>query len=116
MAVFRKIEDLITEGFCDSRGGAVCATIVSLPGWKAKLGICLLCVKENVLSFYEVDLRNNIGECAGFVELKRAENFVFKANFWTQLLAFDYEGAHYEFTNFGNHKVLKAVFAEERPE
>lgn len=51
MAVFRKIDDLITEGYCDSRRAAVCATIVSLPNWKSKLGIALLCVKDNYLSF-----------------------------------------------------------------
>lgn len=113
MAVFRKIDDLITEGYCDSRRAAVCATIVSLPNWKSKLGIALLCVKDNFLSFYEVDLRNNIGDRVGYVELAKVENFILKANFLIQRLSFEYEGEYYEFTNFGNHKILKQVFAQE---
>jgi len=42
------------------------------------------------------------------------ENFILKANMLIQLLAFDYEGEYYEFTNFTNHKKLKQAFAEER--
>ncbi len=107
------IDKLLAEGYCDSRGAATCATIVSLPGWKKKFGVALLCVKDNYLSFYEIDLKSNVGERVAFVELAKVENFVLKASFFVQLLAFDYEGIHYEFTNFGNHKVLKQVFAEE---
>lgn len=113
MAVFRKIDDLITEGYCDNRRAAVCASVVSLPNWKSKLGVALLCVKDNYLSFYEVDLKNNIGDRVGFVELAKVENFILKANVFVQLLCFEYEGEYYEFTNFGNHKILKQVFAEE---
>lgn len=108
------MDKLLTEGYCDSRAAATCATIVSLPGWKKTFRVTLMCVKENYLSFYEIDLKNNVGERVAFVEIAKLENFVLKANLWTQLLAFDYEGEHYEFTNFGNHKVLKQVFAEER--
>ncbi len=108
------LDKLLAEGYCDSRAAATCATIVALPGWKKKFKVTLLCVKDNYLSFYEIDLKNNVGERVAFVEIVKLENFVLKANLWTQLLAFDYEGDHYEFTNFGNHKVLKQVFAEER--
>ncbi|MBE5895443.1 MAG: hypothetical protein E7285_07220 [Lachnospiraceae bacterium] len=108
------VDTLFAGGYCDRRGGAVCATIVSLPNWESKLGIVLLCVKNEYLNFYEIDFKSNIGKKVAGVEIAKAENFVFKANFFVQLLSFDYEGKHYEFTNFGNHKALKQVFAEER--
>lgn len=107
------LDKLLAEGYCDNRGAATCATS-AIPGWKKKFKVALLCIKDNYLSFYEIDLKNNIGERITFVEIAKLENFILKANMFVQLLAFDYEGAHYEFTNFGNHKVLKQVFAEER--
>jgi len=112
--VLERIEKLITEGYCDSRGASACASIISLPGWESKFRIVLMCVKDEYLNFYETDIRNNIGNRVASVEISKAENFVFKANLWTQVLAFDYEGQHYEFTNFGNQKIFKQVFEEER--
>lgn len=107
------LDKLIAEGYCDSRGAAVCASIVSLPNWESKFRIVLLCIKNECLSFYEIDLKNNIGKRVAIVEIPRTENFVLKANVFIQLLSFDYEGKHYEFTNFGAHKVLKQAFSEE---
>lgn len=107
------IDKLIAEGYCDSRGAAVCASVVSLPNWESKFRIVLLCVKNETLSFYRIDMKNNIGERVAAVEIPKTENFVLKANVFIQLLSFDYQGQHYEFTNFGAHKVLKQVFAEK---
>lgn len=107
------LEKLITEGYCDSRGAATCATIMALPNWESKFRVVLLCVKNEYLYFYEIDIKNNVGKRVAIVEISKVENFVLKANVLIQLLSFDYEGKHYEFTNFGNHKVLKQVFAEE---
>ena len=107
------LDKLMEEGYCDGRAATTCATIVALPGWVSKLRVVLLCLKDNYLSFYEIDLKNNVGRRVAFVELAKVENFVLKANLLVQLLAFDYEDKHYEFTNFGNHKVLKQVLAEE---
>ncbi len=115
MAMFRKIEDLISLGYCDSRGAATCASVTSFPeGRRKKLGVLLLTVKDDYLHIYEVDLKNNIGDRVAYAEIKKMENFVLKANMFIQLLAFDYEGEYYEFTNFVNHKKLKQAFAEER--
>ena len=116
MAVFRKIEDLITQGFCDQRGAATCASVSSFPEGKRtkKFGVLLLTVKDEYLHIYEVDLKNNIGDRVAYLEIKRMENFILKANMLIQLLAFEYEGEYYEFTNFTNHKKIKQAFAEER--
>ncbi len=116
MAMFRKIEDLISLGYCDSRGAATCASVISFPeGRRTKnFGVLLLTVKDEYLYIYEVDLKNNIGDRVVYVEIKKMENFILKANMFIQLLAFDYEGEYYEFTNFVNHKKLKLAFAEER--
>ncbi len=115
MAMFRKIEDLINLGYCDSRGAATCASVTRFPeGRRKKVGVLLLTVKDDYLHIYEIDLKSNIGDRVAYVEIKKAENFVLKANMFIQLLAFDYEGEYYEFTNFVNHKKLKQAFAEER--
>lgn len=110
----KSIEELIAEGYCDARGAVVGATIVSLPNRKSKFRIVLLCIRDDFLYIYATDLKGNIGERVAVVEISKTENFILKANFWNQLLSFDYEGQHYEFTNFGAHKLLKQVFAEER--
>ncbi len=115
MAVFRKIEDLIGLGYCDSRGAATCASVSSFPeGRRKKVGVLLLTVKDEYLHIYEVDLKSNIGDRVAYLEIKKMENFILKANMLIQLLAFEYEGEYYEFTNFVNHKKLKQAFAEER--
>ena len=115
MALFLKIEDLIAQGYCDARGATTCATVVKFPeGKRKKAGILMLTVKDDFLHIYEIDLKNNIGDRVAFIEIKKAENFILKANMFVQLLAFDYGGEYYEFTNFGNHKKLKQAFEEER--
>ena len=90
------------------------ATAVSLPNFDSKFRVVLLFVKGNYLSIYKTDIKGNIYERVAIVEIAKLENFVLKANFFVQLLSFDYEGQHYEFTNFPASKLIKEVFAEER--
>ena len=110
----KSLKELILEGYCDSRGAVTGATVNSLPGWESRSAITFMCIKDNYLNFYEIDFKGNIGKRVAVVEIAKLENFVFKAKFLVQFLAFEYEGKYYEFTNFGNHKVLKRVFEEER--
>lgn len=107
------IDKMVSEGYCDSRGAATCASIRSLPNWDSKLGIVLLCVKDGILSFYEIDFKSNVGKRVAFVEISKTENFIIIANLLVQELSFDYKGQHFSLTNFSNHKVLKKVFEEE---
>lgn len=107
------IDKMILEGYCDSRGAATCASIRSLPNWTSNLGIVLLCIKDGILSFFEYDFKGNVGNRVAFVEISRTENFIIIANMLVQELSYDYEGQHYGFTNFSNHKVLKKTFEEE---
>ena len=107
-------DELIAEGYCDSRGVVVGATAVSLPNFDSKFRVVLLFAKGNYLSIYKTDIKGNIYERVTIVEIAKLENFVLKANFFVQLLSFDYEGQHYEFTNFPASKLIKEVFAEER--
>ena len=110
----KSLKELILEGYCDGRGAVTGATVNSLPGWESKSGVVFMCIKDNFLGFYEIDFKGNVGKRVAVVEIAKLENFVFKAKFLVQFLSFEYEGKYYEFTNFGNHKALKRVFAEER--
>lgn len=110
----KSMEELIAEGYCDSRGVFVGATAVSLPNFDSKFRIVLLCIRENYLNIYKTDLKGNIGERVASVEISKTEDFILNANFFSQLLSFNYEGQHYEFTNFPAKKLLKQVFAKER--
>lgn len=107
-------DELIAEGYCDSRGVIAGAAVVSLPNFDSKYRGVLLFVKDNYLNIYKADIRGNIFERVASVEIAKLENFVLKMGLLTQFLAFDYEGQHYEFTNVSALKLLKKVLTEER--
>lgn len=107
-------DELIAEGYCDSRGVIAGATVVSLPNFDSKYRGVLLFVKDNYLNIYKTDLRGNIFQRVASVEIVKLENFVLKIGLLSQFLSFDYEGQHYEFTNVSALKLLKKVFEEER--
>ncbi|MBE5884499.1 MAG: hypothetical protein E7291_08845 [Lachnospiraceae bacterium] len=67
-------DELIAEGYCDSRGVVVGATAVSLPNFDSKFRVVLLLIKGNYLSIYKTDMKGNISERVAIVEIAKAEN------------------------------------------
>ena len=104
-------EKLIADGYCDHRGAGFCATATSLPN--GDCGMVALCVNGNWLNLYDVDMRSNLGQLVYKVELKRVENLKIKAGIFSQVLKFDFDGAHYSFTNFLGVKPALKVIEEE---
>ena len=104
-------EKLIADGYCDNRGAGFCATATQLP--KGEYGMVALCVKGNVLSLYDVDMKSNLGELLYEVELKKIEKLKIKAGILSQVLRFEYEGSTYSFTNFVGVKPALKVIEEE---
>lgn len=109
MAKFQ--EKLISEGYYDVRGAGFCATATNLPN--GEYGLVALCVKENRLNLYDVDMKNNIGELLYEVDLKKIKNLKIKAGILSQVLKFEYEGSSYSFTNFVGVKPALKVIEEE---
>lgn len=104
-------EKLIAQGYCDERGTGFCATATKLPG--GEYGMVALCVKGNVLSLYDVDMKSNLGQLLYQVELKRIGNLKIRAMLLSQVLKFEYEGNTYSFTNFAGVKPSLKVIEEE---
>ena len=104
-------DKLIAEGYCDPRGAGFCAKATRLPG--GEYGIVALCVKENWLNLYDVDLKSNIGDLLYSVDLKQIENLKIKAGLFSQVLKFEYKGALYSFTDFVGVKPALKVIEEE---
>lgn len=104
-------EKLLADGYCDDRGAGFCATATQLPN--GEYGMVALCVKGNILSLYDVDMKSNLGELLYEVELKRIEKLKIKAGILSQVLRFEHEGSTYSFTNFVGVKPVLKVIEEE---
>jgi hypothetical protein len=104
-------EKLIADGYCDGRGAGFCATATKLPN--GEYGVIALCVKENWLRLYDVDMKSNLGALVYEVDLKRIENLKIKAGILSQILKFEYEGMVYSFTNFVGVKPALQVIEDE---
>ena len=107
-----KFQDkLIADGYCDNRGAGFCATATQLPN--GDYGMVALCVKENILNLYDVDMKSNLGALLYAVDLSKIENLKIKAGIFSQVLKFSFEGAAFSFTNFVGVKPALKVIEEE---
>ena len=107
-----KFQDkMLAAGHCDTRKAAFCAAATKLP--KGKSGIVALCVKDDMLHIYDVDMKSNIGALLFLVKLNRMEDLTIKATWREQLLRFTYDGHVYSFTNFIGVKPALRVIEEE---
>lgn len=104
-------EKLVADGYCDSRGAGFCASAVTLPN--GEYGLVAVCVKGNIFTVYDFDIKGNFGDILYEVELKKVENLKIKTGFFNQVLKFDYNGARYSFTNFLLVKPALKVIEEE---
>ena len=104
-------EKLIADGYCDNRGAGFCATATRLPS--GQYGMVALCVKDNILNLYDVDMKSNIGELLYEIDLKKTEDLKIKAGLLSQILKFEYNGFTYSFTNFVGVKPALKVIEEE---
>lgn len=104
-------EKLAAQGYCDERGAGFCATATKLPD--GELGLVALCVKGNVLTVYDVDIRSNLGEMLYQVKLSEIEGLKIRCNIFSQVLRFNYLGDEYSFTNFLGVKPALAVIEAE---
>lgn len=105
------LDKLIADGYCDSRGAGFCATATKLP--RGEYGIVCLCVNGNILSLYDVDMRNNLGQCLYQITLSKIENLKIRAMLLSQVLKFTYEGDLFSFTNFVGVKPALKIIEEE---
>jgi len=103
-------KDLMIKGYCDYRGAAFCATATILPNG---YGMVALCVKDNILNIYEVDMKNNIGDLLYEIKLSKIINLKIRAMLLSQVLKFEYDGEQYSFTNFIGVKPALKVIEEE---
>ncbi len=104
-------EKLIADGYCDNRGAGFCATATKLP--RGEYGMVALCVNDNMLNLYDVDMKSNLGDLLYQVELKKIANLKIRAMLLSQVLKFEYEGNKYSFTNFVGVKPALRVIEEE---
>ncbi|MBR6513846.1 MAG: hypothetical protein IKT46_03325 [Clostridia bacterium] len=102
---------LIEKGYCDERGAGFCATATQLP--RGEYGLVALCVKGNILSIYDVDIRNNLGELLYEIEMKKIQNFKNKFVLIGRTVKFTYSGNLYSFTNIAGVKEALSVMEEE---
>lgn len=72
-----------------------------------------LCVNDNMLNLYDVDMKSNLGDLLYQVELKKIANLKIRAMLLSQVLKFEYEGNKYSFTNFVGVKPALRVIEEE---
>ena len=109
-----KFQDkLVTDGYCDERAAGFCATATKLPG--GEYGIVCLCVKGNVLSLYDVDMKSNLGALLYRIRLSEIEDLKIRATLLSQVLKFRFQGGEYSFTNFvGVKPALKVIEEESR--
>lgn len=101
---------MISEGYCDSRGAAFCATATQLTDG---YGMVLLCVKDNILNLYDVDMKSNVKQLLYSIELCRIEKLKIRAGILSQVLRFEYEGNTYSFTDFVGVKPALKVIEQE---
>ncbi len=102
---------LIEKGYCDERGAGFCATATQLP--RGEYGLVALCVKGNILSIYDVDIRSNLGELLYKIELKKIKNLKNIFVLFGRTLKFNYGGNTYSFTNIAGVKAALSVIEEE---
>lgn len=99
------------DGYCDERGAGFCATATQLP--RGEYGLVALCVKGNILSIYDVDIRSNIGELLYTIEMKKIEKLKNIFVLFGRTLKLTYKGDLYSFTNIAGVKEALSVIEEE---
>ena len=102
---------LTADGYCDNRAAGFCATATKLPN--KEHGLAALCVKNNILNIYDVDLKNNLGKLLYKIELNKTENLKIKSGLFFIFLKFDYLNNKYSFTNIAGVKYALDIIKEE---
>lgn len=99
MAKLSKFQQkLVDEGYCDERGAGFCATATRFPG--GVYGFVCLCVKGNLLTFYDVDIKSELKDRLFQVRLSEITDLKIRMNIFTQKLQFRYGDDLFSFTNF----------------
>jgi hypothetical protein len=105
------LSHLLDNGLVDIRKMAVVANAKVLPS--GEFGLCLLCLNNNVLSVYNTDFHQNIGEKLYEIDLQRVSNFKASSFVFNRYMKFTYNSFYYKFADFGNAKAfIEAVTSE----
>lgn len=95
----------------DARNASVCANAKQLPS--GIFGLCRLSIKGNTLFVNDTDFHNNIGKCLFEIPIKEIRIKKKSAFIFNRYLHFEYQGALFWFTDFGNAKFFLGVLDEE---
>ncbi|MBE6798845.1 MAG: hypothetical protein E7525_03600 [Ruminococcaceae bacterium] len=109
MSKFHKM--LIASGHCDKRGAAFCATANKLP--RGEYGMVALCIKDNMLNLYDVDIRRNIGTLLYQIKLSDVKRLKAHRFFLCRSLWFVYQGYEYSFNHLIAARRSLKVIQEE---
>jgi len=107
----RFLKGLLIRGMVDGRKIAYAAGASSLPN--GEYGLCLLCICRNVLSVYELDILQTVGEKLYEIPLNQIEGLKASSFLLNSYLIFTYQNFRYKFVDFGGGKPLISAVREE---
>lgn len=91
------LDGLLIKGLVDIRKQAAFFSARKLPN--GEFGLCLLCLKDNVLNIYDTDMKQNIGMLMYSVDLTKVTNYKASTFMLNSYLKFTYDGYDYKFVD-----------------
>ena len=105
------LKGLLIRGLVDERKIAYAAGARSLPN--GEFGLCLLCIRGNLLCVYELDIFQTIGEKLYEIPLDQIKGLKASTFLLNSYLIFTYQDFRYKFVDFGGGKPLISTIREE---
>ncbi len=90
----RYLNNLLLRGMVDTRRLTGIANAKKLPN--GEFGLCLICLKDNVLYLYDTNFKQEIGELLYSIDLKKVTNLRTSSFVFHSYLKFTYEGFNYK--------------------
>lgn len=102
----RYLDDLLIKGIVDTRKLVGVMNAKKLP--YGEFGLCLVCLKDNILNIYDTDFKQDPGALLYSVELKKVTNLKWSSFIFNSYIKFTYEGFNFKLAD----GVYKELFLE----
>ena len=104
------LNGLLVRGVVDIRKLAGIANAKNLPN--GERGFCLMCLKDNILNFYDTNFKQEVGELLYSVDLKEVTNLKTSSFILNSYIKFTHKGFDYKLVDCSHKKLYKAIESE----
>lgn len=101
------LNGLLLRGLVDARKLAGVANAKKLPN--GEFGLCLMCLNDSTLNFYDTNFKQEVGHLLYSVDLKKVTNLKTSSFVFNSYLKFTYEGFNYKLVDCSHKELYSAI-------